>query len=864
MEMLILGTLTSVLGTAIYDVVKATLKTVSSSEILNTPTQKKIAARFEKYPDFVKILEIAPQIQNFVKSQMFTNTLQQYCLYKLNGQIPDEIRSSVTQNVIIDEDISLLFFNLYIVFLKGVLDDDTKSQLLNFFNEILQSTASILSESLSLEDQRNIILINKRIDSAARLLLDKIESLCTKPENGSTFAVRQKKNNYLQIKDKYNTSMKNLFSRSFIYLLDEYEFSQFYIPPVLLSARASRKSDILNSRAYSDTDLSESWQSIFSKRSTVYIVGKAGYGKSLLLRKIVNSFEELKIEEAHEYLVILCDLKQFYSKDYSSKKSIIDFLQESMISLTGFDEFEISKPFIEYFLKLGRCIVLFDALDEVAKESRPMLHKKIISFFNSYSRSNKICITSRDRGFIPLKTVDVLMIRSLTVPDISKYIDKMIALNKFKKTEKATFLKQSITLVRKHFLDNFLVLSLLVSIYKSERELPSTKIELYKKCFEYIYKKREKDKSEIYNWNRLSSIMKDSTFISLAILAAPYNRNIKKADIYDLLLEQYRKKFTNEVETEAAISEFLDFCSDRTELLVLADVDEEFKFFHRSFFEYFYARYLNQNTNPQQIYEALKAFDIDSEVFELVLALIKEENELKYQNLIETAIYAVTTSFEQNLSYNNALHILTLLMQVVDDSCYICRYFELIIMCFVNMNAERPLFELDELTARWLIKAIQIKAEFKQLFIDVFSKIVCCIFFISIHRLPSADVEIPVGYQNKYEFWQERFIPSMFFRAIMDTGYLNVPFFWQVSQRIGVLDTIIKKACIKDVTTFAVETSLFKKSVIKKIVDGYNRFSTLTTEDQNALITRMTNVHIADYFMMSTEDESQDQYMLIQ
>ena len=51
-------------------------------------------------------------------------------------------------------------------------------------------------------------------------------------------------------------------------------------------------------------------------------------------------------------------------------------------------------------------------------------------------------------------------------------------------------MKQNKKLIDKVFLNSFLVLSLLVNIYKSEKELPENKLELYQKCFEYISNKR--------------------------------------------------------------------------------------------------------------------------------------------------------------------------------------------------------------------------------------------------------------------------------------------------------------------------------------------------------------------------------------
>lgn len=55
------------------------------------------------------------------------------------------------------------------------------------------------------------------------------------------------------------------------------------------------------------------------------------------------------------------------------------------------------------------------------------------------------------------------------------------------------------------------------------------------------------------------------------------------------------------------IQQFLIFCSDRTELFVPASGEDCFKFFHRSFFEYFYSQYIfTRMSSVEKIYDACK------------------------------------------------------------------------------------------------------------------------------------------------------------------------------------------------------------------------------------------------------------------
>lgn len=490
--------------------------------------------------------------------------------------------------------------------------------------------------------------------------------------------------NYSGLRVTYTKAMKRVYQDAFVYMLGECNINDFYIPPLIINGPKKIVGDyekILEAIEKNYRSYRDGWKNIFVSDDIIYIVGGPGFGKTLFLENIVNNYSKLNLDSSEKYLLIYCDLKTYYSKSNPNKKSMIDFFQESMINSTGLSEEQISKEFIQYHLDLGRCIILLDALDEVPKGLRRELHKKIIGYFSTCNPNNKIIITSRDRGFLPQADIEVFEIFPLTPMDIEDYLDKMISLNKFKENEKKCFMEQAQILIDKKFLNNFLVLSLMVSIYKAERKLPENKTLLYKKCYEYIAKEREiVEKNEIgYKWKTVRRLMKESTFIALSTLGVPNNNDIDRKDVEKLLLEQYKTKYGNEAETECAIKEFLEFCSSRTELFVPSSVDDKFKFFHRSFHEYFYSRYIHQCATVEEMYELMSVFDVDSEVFELTVALVKEDNEVKYQKLILYLVSRIEHELNSTPKECTDFSILTLAMQVVDDAYFKQLYFDILI-----------------------------------------------------------------------------------------------------------------------------------------------------------------------------------------
>ena len=219
----------------------------------------------------------------------------------------------------------------------------------------------------------------------------------------------------------------------------------------------------------------------------------------------------------------------------------------------------------------------------------------------------------------------------------------------------------------------------MVNIYKAERELPENKLELYQKCFDYIANKREKEKTgEEFDWSQIIPLMKDSTFIELSQMCLPNNTSVDKAHIKEKLLEVYKNKFSSEAELENALEEFLKFSSERTELFVPSE-EERFKFFHRSFFEYFYAKYITKRFHSavERLNELTK-FDIDSEIFELTVAMLKQDYEQDYQALIDLMFDKVEEEFKNSLSDFQIFNILILSMQVIDDALYRDKFVQLI------------------------------------------------------------------------------------------------------------------------------------------------------------------------------------------
>lgn len=535
---------------------------------------------------------------------------------------------------------------------------------------------------------------------------------------------------YEKIKEKYTQILRSNNSKQQVYLLDNLEINDFYIPPKI----ANTDYEYLQENH---------WTNMFSEESFVYLIGGAGYGKSLFLKMLISNFDKLNIVDASQHLIIYSELKKIINKD-GSVKSILDFLCEAVKQSTLMDDSEVGKDFIQYYLNKGRCIICFDALDEVDKEYRDSINMMITSYFCNVNSNNKILITCRDQCFVPIEKKSAIALLPLTVEDISKYLDKMIKLKHFNELDKKIFLEQSETLIKKGFLKSYLILSLLVNIFKGERELPENKIDLYQKCFQYIANKREREKHlENYKWDTFSSIVKESTFAVLAKLCSPNNKYINREVIIEELAVVYEKKYGSRVQSENAVIKFLSFCENRTELFI-ATSEDNFHFFHRSFFDYFYALYiLNEARSVEEIFDKMRDFDFDSEIFELLLARNKQINESLYQKMIDHCLNMLKQSFEANKNEDIIFYfnIFTNWIQIIEDVTYQQEFLD--ILCTNALKIK----ELDDKLTNtiFIVNFINKNKQYLSHFLEAYSQISLQIlseiypFFISRFSIYLAD-----------------------------------------------------------------------------------------------------------------------------
>ncbi len=664
-ETLLTGVITNLLTDAVYLGYRKTKQLKRDSLKYKDEIQKRIALFFSEYEGslfdsstFAEYLEL-PQVSDAIKNYICYIAAGKYVKGKETFTKEADVVRYLTEN-------ALAMYN-------GQLTVPSRRKIEIFFTGFFDTARQFYFSCLNIRDRSLIFFINQKIDSMEERLQKSIAQ-----------NVKKKNPDYADILSRYDAIVKKKNQSLFVYGYRELKLEDFYVVPRLMKSIGGEAASPIEAGQSSLMNKNNicTYTDIFRTDNIVYVIGGAGYGKSVLLKNIIVNYKKMHLNNEKEHLVIYCDLKNFYKNPQGSVPSVNDFLIESIVEESGMSRNEITENFLNYYLSIGRVIILLDALDEVPRQYRESLHKKITSYFLTCNPNNKVCITSRDRGFYPQNEIEVFQILPLNTEEINKYLNNMIRLHYFNESDKEAFLRQAAALIQQDFLTSFLILSLLVNIFQAEKELPQTKTDLYSKCFYYISRDREREKAELdkkYNWTDIMKLMKDNTFIELSKLACPNNKNISEETILNHLSRHYKRKFGGIDKAETAVMEFLKFCSERTELFVPAQQDGTYRFFHRSFFEFFYSKHISKLKSPELIVHEFEKFDMDSEVFELTAAILKNEDELLYQQLIEYMIRQAGKGLKAETPKADMLNRLILVMQVVDDEEYIQEFCELLL-----------------------------------------------------------------------------------------------------------------------------------------------------------------------------------------
>lgn len=412
-------------------------------------------------------------------------------------------------------------------------------------------------------------------------------------------------------------------------------------------------------------------EKIFDISNKIVILGGAGLGKTTTLNYIYCNYEHL-FQPCK--LKIKIDLKQYVREICESNKDVlscisIDFYKKVKRKNTTL---EMISVLLADLLTEGSCVIIFDALDEIASQAARNKVRDEIANFTAIYYLNRYIISSRETGYLRNHFDDSflhLRINEFGDQQIRKYSENWFKNNNGSDFE--DFWKRFIAEVARarceNLIGNPIILILALIIFNIENNLPNKRIEFYEKCIETFLSVREDRKAAYPLSDKAKNILGSDCVIPQI---AYYKFSHTKVDLdYKFSIKELNSAIfeaisvPDKINWNAAVNEFSQYIIERTELI--QEVDEnELDFAHKTFFEYFLAVYYVKELDDERLIDLLNEWIGDSNYDELaqliIEVIIKNNNSRQHRKVIDYLFSSVENRTDDTEEFAvNALLILS-------------------------------------------------------------------------------------------------------------------------------------------------------------------------------------------------------------
>ncbi|WP_246261461.1 NACHT domain-containing protein [Alteromonas ponticola] len=329
----------------------------------------------------------------------------------------------------------------------------------------------------------------------------------------------------------------------------------------------------LDKKKISGTEIFET----FNKNRKNVVVGTAGSGKSVLLKKIFCNL----VENKSEFIPILVELRLLIQPD--NHLSIFDYIYNSLSAL---DE-GLTKEQLHYALKLGKVALLFDGFDEIDFEKKEVYEREILEISNKYTNSVIIVSSRPDDNFNSWDEFFIYRTQKLTreqAIDLVSRIDYDVTV----KDKFINELKSGLYNEHVDFISNPLLLTMMLLTYEQLAEIPEKIHIFYEQAFDTLFHKHDALKSLYKRKSYTSLPIDDFKNIFSAFCIITYTDK-KLSFTYNEIIGYISKA----IEIEDFEIDARKFFNDLLKSVCIIQRDGNiFTFSHRSFQEYFTAKFL--------------------------------------------------------------------------------------------------------------------------------------------------------------------------------------------------------------------------------------------------------------------------------
>lgn len=357
----------------------------------------------------------------------------------------------------------------------------------------------------------------------------------------------------------------------------------------------------------------------------LFILGKPGAGKTTFLKYITIQAARKQLPR----IPIFVSLNQWADSKWGKgdRAALLPFLVEQF-AICDFPDAEI---FIDYILKAGRALVLFDGLDEVKqeKDQRRRLTRLLQDFAQKYNKSQHL-ITCRIAaseyafsGFIDVEVAD------FTPDQVREYARNWFG-DQGKKFD--TFTKElakTENLGLAELCNTPLLLSLLCLTFDNNMHFPPSRAELYEDALETLLRKwdanRQIQRDEIYR--TLTYKRKLQLLMSIAIPTFEKGELFFRQRDLEKWIVEYLVKLPGAPRSDTLDGTAILKAIEAQHSILVERAQGIYSFSHLTFQEFLTAHYLTENKGSEVASQLIRKHLTDSrwrEVFLLTASLLDD------------------------------------------------------------------------------------------------------------------------------------------------------------------------------------------------------------------------------------------------
>lgn len=333
----------------------------------------------------------------------------------------------------------------------------------------------------------------------------------------------------------------------------------------------------------------------FKNHSKLLITDSAGMGKSTFLKFLFLSSIRQQIQ-----IPVFIELRRL-----NINHSVIDEIYKKI----NFISADFTKEHIIELIKDGDFLFFLDGYDEIPGNDRDKVSSDLKQFI-SYGNKNRFIITSRPHHGLHFSDFEKFEIVGLQKEEAFELIEKYDNVSGYKLHENLVKTIDNAKGQFDEFLENPLYVSLLYLTYRNKHELPLTQASFYRQVYDALYSDHDLTKEDGYKRQIFSGLSRDEldSFLQQFAFQCIVN-GINDFELDHLL--SLIKEVLNDGLFERKIEPFEVLSDIVQNVPLLIKEGSSYKWIHKSFMEYFAAKYIAVDPDKGQFLEKLWENQLD-------------------------------------------------------------------------------------------------------------------------------------------------------------------------------------------------------------------------------------------------------------